>query len=351
MSTRFVLSFAMALAITPLAAAQSATVPGSSVNQRPGGAASDPVAGPNAEKGVLALADRLDLQIEASKPAFALNEAIAVHVSLNRPAFIYLYSNEADGTSRLLYPSAARDRTKVARRTRFLTHNLISDRAGQISIIAFATLTPLDLAGSDAFLRGAPTKDWEDQLARLGVNVGTKVGADAVAGVSTPKALTLWVGARNGQNLNAPVSDPEAAKPDAVVTAAQKPSVEMPNRALKVATDRSAYKLGENVDIAIFLDQPGWAHLFVAYPDGRVDELTKQSFEAPGTKILKAVATAPAGEQVVVAVYSADGKIDSAELRAAIKVSPTGFAGKGLGLREGSGAALLVSASSFKIEE
>lgn len=373
MVNRFFVTMAMALAAcAPLAAAQSPAPRGSDAGQLPLDPANEPVAG----KGVLALAGRLDLQIDASKPSFAVNEAITVQLALNRAAFIYLYSNEADGTSRLLYPYAAGGRAKVERRTRFLNHKLISDRPGQISIIAFASDTPLALAGGDASLRGAPTKDWEDMLAKRGVNVGSKIGADAVPGISTPKALTLWVGVRNGQNLNAPASEPDRVRPDAVITAAEKPdtvvtAADKPgagavapqtpaaetltgvtrNRVAKVATDKTAYKLGDNVNVAVALDQPGWAHLFVAYPSGQVEELTKRRFEEPGTVIVQAVATAPVGEQVVVAVYSVDGKIDSAQVQAAIKVAPKGYASKGLSLRDGSGTELQVSVSSFKIEE
>ncbi len=346
-------------------------------------------------KAVQVASERLLLQVEARKPHYDVNEEITLRVTLNRPAFVYFYSRETDGSVRLLSPGSEVDSEKLDKGVQILRRFLVVDKPGTAEIVAFASDRSLGLLTGGASARGEPRGPFEEKLARLGVNVGSAAGAEAVAGISAPKVLTLTIGNRTAQPVVTPavaVVPPAVAPPvappvvppvapaiapvvppplppvappvvvppvlPAVTTVVVAPPAPKPDPATPapaalalVTTDKSAYKSGEEVQLVYGVSQPGFAHLFVVYPDGMIEELTKDRFDAAGTKTVAATAEKPFGEQSVVAIYTKDGALSVDELRRALKANGPDLASKGLALRDATGSPRPVTIRNLTIKE
>lgn len=352
-----------------------------------------------ATKAVLVASERLDLQVEARKPHYDVNEEITLRVTLSRPAFVYFYSREKDETVRLLSPSSEVESEKLDKGTQILRRFLVVDTPGTAEIVAFASERSLNLLAGGLPPRGEARMPFEEKLAGLGVNVGSAAKAEAVAGISAPKVLNLTIGDRvarpDAPPATPPVTPPPVTPPavtppavTAVVTPPVPPAVVTPpvtpvvtppagpvvtppatpvvvtppagkpatgtpeaSALALVSTDKAVYKSGEDVQLVYGVSQPGFAHLFVVYPDGTIEELTKDRFDVAGTKTVAATAEKPFGEQSVVAVYSKDGALSVDEVRVALKANASGLASKGLALRDAAGAPRPVTIRNLTIKE
>jgi hypothetical protein len=268
----------------------------------------------------------LQLSVSAAHREFKVEEPIALRIELDRPAYVYVYDRGSDGRSRFVYPAQDDRETKLAAGVQVL-HSGAADAPGEEQLAVFASELPLNLSDEDRGDRGLPTAEFERRLAAVGVPVTPGGFVDSTGVISAVQILPVKIA---GETSRAP----ESAEGIALV-----------------ATDKTSYRVGEPLQLVFGANRAGYVQLFVRYPGGRIERLLTQKFDAPGVVTRSATAELPGGEQSLLAVYSADGRLTPRMLRDAGVLGEDG-ADKAVKLRDAPGVGdFSISSRTIKVEE
>ncbi|MEY2884418.1 MAG: hypothetical protein RL490_2142 [Pseudomonadota bacterium] len=270
----------------------------------------------------------LALTVETTRKDYRVNEPVSLRVTLDRPAYLYIYNRGADGKSAFIYPQSGAAEVKQVAGSQVMRNLLVADQPGDEELVVFASDKPFDIAEFQDEAATLSTRDLERKLSAAGLRVAGTARMAQLPGVSLPQAIVLKIG-----------------------TAADAAAAATTGLAL-VTTDKERYKIGAPVQLVYGTNKPGYVQLFMVYPSGDIDPLLSEKFEAPGLKTRMANTDAPGGDQAILAIWSSDGKVTADRLRSAGIDGNPDSAEKSLRLRDPAAASTgTITARRIKVEE
>jgi hypothetical protein len=253
--------------------------------------------------------EKLDLAVTAAKPRFAVNEKIALKITVSKDAYLYITTRNTAGESVLLSPLPDGKLVQVKAGTQTIETKLIGDAEADEQIVVVAST-------ADLGINGLSPKNFDDKLAAKGLRITNEPPrAKPPVGVTLSDPVKVAIKIAN--------DDPIALEGVASVT-----------------IDKHHVDLGDTLRLTYGTTKPGWVNLYVVYPNGVIEELLKEKFDAPATKTVSATVVEPMGRQTVVAVWSINGDLTVEALKnAGFGKTGDNNAAKGLKLREMNPAA------------
>jgi hypothetical protein len=248
---------------------------------------------------------KIELSVRAAKSRYAVNEKIVLVVKTSQDAYLYITTRSSNGDAVLLSPDTSGKLIQVKAGEQKIETNLVGDtnnETDEITIVA---------ASSDLGIGAMNANNFESKLQAKGIRIAaddTQTKPPVGVAVSDPVKVKIRIG------------NPASADQDGLAL---------------VTTDKRRYEIGDSIRLAYGASKPGWVNVFVAYPDGTVQQVIKDKFDVAAVKTVDADVVAPEGRQTLVAVWSTDGNVDAD----ALKVAGFGKGGdsnaaKGLKLRD-----------------
>jgi hypothetical protein len=246
----------------------------------------------------------LEIEVTPLKTEFEVGEALRFDIRGNREFFLYLYNVDPDnGDSVLLLPSAQHKGNKYPAQKKIRVPNkdveFYADKPGTERFVLIASTRYIEadtarMKQAGDFMRGS-TKELENQFE------SKTVGVRAPAGKKRHDTIVKQIDvAVAGEVPDSGIELPEGEdKPATVVL---------------LSTDRDQYVEGQDVHIAYGADQAGWLHLYLVVPGGKRELLLRKQVDGDSLVRTRAKATAPFGEQTLMAAWSAAEDLDEDQL-------------------------------------
>lgn len=247
---------------------------------------------------------KIDLSVRSAKSRYAVNEKIALVVKSSQDGYLYISTRSSSGDAVLLSPDPSGKLIQIKAGEQKIETNMVGDtdnETNEITIVA---------ASTDLGINALTAKNFETKLQAKGIRIASDdapTKPTAGVAISDPVKVKIRIG----------VTDPANQDGLALVT-----------------TDKRRYEIGDKIMLAYGASKPGWVNVFVAYPNGSVQQVIKEKFELAAVKTVDAEVVAPEGRQTLVAVWSQDGNIDAEALMGAgFGKAGESNAAKGLKLR------------------
>lgn len=233
----------------------------------------------------------LKLQLSTDKAVYRVGEAIRFSVKGNKDYHLYVFGiNEAANTAYLLLPNEyLPDNRFQAGKDYVLPEKFeyYGDRAGVEKVIFVASSKPIDL-NTGRYAKAGPLMTADPEVIHKDLKaIRMRQTAEAEQDI---RELKL--------SIVAPEPKPAAAPASKV--------------AAFVSSDRTEYRLTEEMKITYGADAKGYIHLYSVEPDGRRILLTKHAIDGQRFYQVKAQAATPTGGHKLVAVYSPAEDLETA---------------------------------------
>ncbi|MEI7672691.1 MAG: DUF4384 domain-containing protein, partial [Deltaproteobacteria bacterium] len=228
----------------------------------------------------------LNVQFAAKKSAYQVNEPIQFDVKLSKNAYVYLF-NTRSGSATLIYPNRL-DKTQIVEANKITSlpvqSQFAADRPGTEHLVMVASTEPLQLQTTKGI-----SSDFDDislnEVEKIRKNIQVE---SRVRGEKQMVEMDVVVQGKT-QGLVSRVEDrPEIAAQPVVL----------------VSTNKPVYGLNESMTIAFASDQDGYITLYAVNPMKEVFSFKEVKVEKDRIYRVKATTESPAGQHVLVGVYS-----------------------------------------------
>jgi hypothetical protein len=236
----------------------------------------------------------LEVEIEALRSSYAVDEPIRFRVRGNQTFFLYLFNiDDDDDEGVLILPNRLDSGNKYPGGRSYTAPNpgveFVADRPGTERVLMVASTRYLDLKTADYDRRGdfwvSSAKGLEAQLKGIRVRPREpEVDEDVIV-----KEISVRV---RGEGY---VDYPREADTDAQVF---------------VSADRTVYRVGDRVRVLYGANTPGWVHLYTRDPRGREQLLKARRVSGDQIHTLEAVAEKPKGSHALVIRYSEEKDLE-----------------------------------------
>jgi hypothetical protein len=230
-------------------------------------------------------APSLDVKFTTQKSVYQVNEPIQFDVKLSKSAYVYLFSTRSDNAT-LIYPNkldkaqkiAANKTTSLPVRSQF-----VSDRPGTERLVLLASTEPINLQTTKGL-----TGDFDNIALNEVDDILKNVRVESV-GKAEKQVTEMDVVIQGKPRSQAPRIEegPDKAQP-----------------AVLVSTNKPLYGLNESMTIAFASDQDGYITLYAINPLKEAFPLKEAKVEKDKIYRIKATTEAPAGQHILVGVYS-----------------------------------------------
>lgn len=242
-------------------------------------------------------ATALQVEIEALRERYRINEPIRFRVRGNRPFYIYLYDIDTErGTSLLIHPNEIdRNNYYVADQAFVIPSRaaeFYADEEGREQILMVASARELDVQYDTD---GTQRPFYRTKAAAIEAMLATK-GIQLDRDEFDQQAEGIFV-----RRIEVTIAN------DAFPTMTE---ADYPTALL--STSRSRYAAGQSFDVVFGADRDGWVHLYTIEPHGAYERIARTEVRAGELEALTLRAETPYGWHKLVAVYSLDSRLDQA---------------------------------------
>ena len=227
----------------------------------------------------------LDVKFTSQKSVYQVNEPIQFDVKLSKSAYVYLFSTRADNAT-LIYPNKLDKAQKItANKTTSLPvrSQFVSDRPGTERLVLVASTEPLNLQttkGLSGDFDSISTNEVDDIMKNIRVEP---------VGKAEKQVVEMDVVVQGKSRSQAPRTEEGADKAQPAVL---------------VSTNKPFYGLNESMTISFASDHDGYISLYAINPMKEAFPLKEAKVEKDRIYRIKATTEAPAGQHVLVGVYS-----------------------------------------------
>jgi hypothetical protein len=292
------MQFVLAALLAVLAAGPSLAASGME-GQEPKGLVLETIGAPPAQP-----QSRLNVSVRVSKGQYQVGDKIFFYVNSNKDFFLWMFLlDDRTGQARVIIPGPLQKGNKYDGNRPFQvptgSADLIAAAPGQYKVVIVA---------SDKWLENMDLKNF---AAQEGYYTTTNANVDVLL-----KGLVLsgneGAPAKEGKKqivvarFNVEVAgNPQTAQPPQPVFLGGGAAPDTPaNSVVFVSQNSQVYNVGDRVSITYGANAPGFVQLFLQYPDGRSEFLTKQQVDGKTNYTINATAVPPGGPQTLMAVFN-----------------------------------------------
>jgi hypothetical protein len=245
---------------------------------------------------------QLTLTVEPNKQHYTVGDTFSMNIQANQDFYLWVFSmNENAGRGRMLIPGLVQSRNKYRANLQYKvpvsgSYELFMDKPGLEKVIVVASTKWINVDVStmqkNKYFYSSSYENLQGQLE------GLRLRPSQGGNVRTGHTIVVT-------ELSLPVSG--AAAPISVAPGFQTSG---DDTVVFVSQNKDTYRLGEIATVAYGSNKSGWLSLYVQYPNGRTDFLKKEHVDGKKIYTLQADVVRPAGNQKLMAVFSADKKAD-----------------------------------------
>ncbi|MEM6544538.1 MAG: DUF4384 domain-containing protein, partial [Pseudomonadota bacterium] len=278
--------------------------------------------------------------VEPEKSDFAVGEAIRFKASGNQDFFLYLININADGETTFLYPAPGTSPRRLKAGVEHVlpeSYNIVVDEPGSEQVLVVTSLAPIDLSQSKGIVvPGSSPQVGERLVSELTVDVVaarafpftvTPTPSEAVVRVMNigpkyepgmvlpPGEYRLEVAAQGYKTAELTVAHTSEAKDHSVVLEKVGTAVsgDTSGPEIMLNADRETYTDGDLVSVQYGASRAGWVHIYT-YSEGDLKNVSSREVEDGKFYTMKATATEPHGEQLLLALWQPGESVSSAAL-------------------------------------
>jgi len=248
----------------------------------------------------------LEVEVAPLQPAARVGEPIRFEARANRPCYLYLYATDpATGATTLLVPNRRQPDNRLSGGVPLSVPGpevaYVAATPGTRQVTAVSSTRPLEVttqAGPDGDFPLLSVKDLDATFGTTGIGAGSgylRIGSDELK----VSRFEVRVAAAT-----------QAAPPSPRDAAAGAQGIAF------VAAAGNRLRVGETLRIVFGADRQGWVHLLVIDPNGTRTPLTKRETDGRSVLSVETQAAAPAGDHLLVAVYTPGPDLDERVLEA-----------------------------------